>query len=1371
MSFVSRYIEEIPAAVDWEPLCLSADLTVAEAIAVWRNYFRGRSQENFNTIAPISCAVVIRGNTLVGLLPDWQLARTWGTDQVSDTVSLANICVAVDNPVDINQLPSFSALITAFSHLSPAVLPIWSEERQGWGLLSVGNLVRHIDLDFVWQKLSLQTVALPDCLLSADATVQDLIQQCFDHQLSAIPLLIRPDLAGESSGATLRCLSLNEYLMRDNGDRQSPIVADLPPPPRTCRLNHSYGHARQVLKQQSLDYVLTTQINGDLYGWVTPQQWVDSLQPEALLIALQMGQTTPLLIHTLENRIVRQQQQLQQDQHLIQRFLAQNPNLIYLYDLRQQQICYLNYSLSAMIGYSCLQKSTQPDHFIQFQQPLLPDRYFAPDQLRQLASDEKQEFYFEVVDPDRNKHYFAVEVSVFEQDPNGQTTQLLCIAKDVSNNHRTEIALQTRETQLQTLVNTIADGILIVDQGGTVIYANPVACQMFGSNLEELLQSHLGLAITPDQPMEISIMLPDQTPGVGELKATSIQWQGANCSLIAIRDVTDRQRVLEQWQASEEKYRNLLETLPNLVWRLGSTGELEDCNQRTLDYLGQKKTTLLGTGWQRSIHPDQLSLTLTQWQQGLAMGRFFQLEYRLRRADGVYHWHLLQMLPLQDGPRQGGYWLASNTDIDSLKQAESLIRQQARQEQLLTAIGQRIRQSLNLDQILRNAVEEVRRTLQVDRVLVYQVYENGTGAAIAESVAKEYPSVLSMTFAEEVFPPECYERYINGYVYALTDRETGFVLDCLVDFLAAIEVRAKVVVPIVFGEKLWGLLITHQCSGPRVWKKVEVQLLQSLGNQLAIAIQQSLLYQRLSEELVERTRAEQQLLDLTRLQQGILDGANYIIISTDINGIILAFNRTAEELLGYRADEVIGQQTPLIFHDQTEIQTRASTLSETLKQTIDPNSFEIFTFSALSQGVYESEWTYITKNGDRFPVNLSVTALQDDNNNPIGFVGLASDLRQQKQIETQRQTLDFVVRNSTELIVITDLDQKVIFLNQAGQTLVGLENETAASQTYLTEFLTQDCLSLWQAEIIPQVLRSRAWEGEFSLQHFQTRQEIAVTGSIFLLNDPETQKAKNLVGIMHDITHIKNAEKRTLEALEFEKQLSELRSRFITMASHEFRTPLSIIASSTAILETYYQRLSDEKRQEHLQRVQSSVKHMTSLLDDVLTINRAETNRLNFQPQPQDLIAFCQTLRDDLQIGDGNHQILFLPQDLPPSLEVYFDAKLLQQIFTNLLSNAIKYSPFQSNIEFYLRRENALAVFIVQDHGIGIPPEDLPKIFDSFHRANNVGTIQGTGLGLAIAKKCTELHGGSIEVTSALGQGTCVTVRLPLWANQAQTTG
>jgi signal transduction histidine kinase len=222
------------------------------------------------------------------------------------------------------------------------------------------------------------------------------------------------------------------------------------------------------------------------------------------------------------------------------------------------------------------------------------------------------------------------------------------------------------------------------------------------------------------------------------------------------------------------------------------------------------------------------------------------------------------------------------------------------------------------------------------------------------------------------------------------------------------------------------------------------------------------------------------------------------------------------------------------------------------------------------------------------------------------------------------------------------------------------------------------------------------------------------------------------------------------------------------MASHEFRTPLAIIGSSTGILELYYQKLSEDKRQQHLHRIQNSVRHMTELLDDVLLVNRAEADRLAFNPLEGNLQEFCQKLVTEIQLSTNEQEIILTTQDsgqsAPRDWEGIFDPKLLRQILTNLLSNAIKYSPPQSQIHLTLERQGRQAVFTVADQGMGIPSEDLSLLFTAFHRAHNVGTIQGTGLGLAIVKKCTTLHQGEITVTSELGQGTCFILKLPCFA-------
>lgn len=258
----------------------------------------------------------------------------------------------------------------------------------------------------------------------------------------------------------------------------------------------------------------------------------------------------------------------------------------------------------------------------------------------------------------------------------------------------------------------------------------------------------------------------------------------------------------------------------------------------------------------------------------------------------------------------------------------------------------------------------------------------------------------------------------------------------------------------------------------------------------------------------------------------------------------------------------------------------------------------------------------------------------------------------------------------------------------------------------------------------------------------------------------ENNEIVGTTGIAYDITERKRIERDTFNALKKERELSELKSRFVTMTSHEFRTPLATILSSAELIEHYSHKWSEDKKLNHIHKIQSAVNHMTSLLNDVLLIGKAEAGKLEFNPQPLDIIHFCFSLVEELQISTTVHQIIFQTQY--QTLSVCLDEKLLRHILINLLSNAIKYSPQGGVIHFDLICQKDELVFVIQDEGIGIPKLDQEQLFNSFHRASNVGVISGTGLGLAIVKKSVDLHGGKITVDSEVNVGTTFTITLPL---------
>jgi PAS domain S-box-containing protein len=248
--------------------------------------------------------------------------------------------------------------------------------------------------------------------------------------------------------------------------------------------------------------------------------------------------------------------------------------------------------------------------------------------------------------------------------------------------------------------------------------------------------------------------------------------------------------------------------------------------------------------------------------------------------------------------------------------------------------------------------------------------------------------------------------------------------------------------------------------------------------------------------------------------------------------------------------------------------------------------------------------------------------------------------------------------------------------------------------------------------------------------------------------------------VFNSIAERKRAEAEMNKTLAREKELGQLRSTFVSMVSHEFRTPLGIIQSSAEILGDYLDQLPPAERSEHLQSIQKNTRRMAGLMEEVLLISRFDAGKMEFKPARLDFPSFLRRLVDEVLSATQRRCPVELALDeMPPAIEA--EEGMLRHIFTNLLTNAIKYSEPGSPVRFEARREGSEIVARISDRGIGIPEPDREWLFSAFHRGRNVGDRPGTGLGLVIVKRCLDLHYGKISVQSRVGHGTTVTVRLP----------
>lgn len=374
---------------------------------------------------------------------------------------------------------------------------------------------------------------------------------------------------------------------------------------------------------------------------------------------------------------------------------------------------------------------------------------------------------------------------------------------------------------------------------------------------------------------------------------------------------------------------------------------------------------------------------------------------------------------------------------------------------------------------------------------------------------------------------------------------------------------------------------------------------------------------------------------------------------------------------------------------------------------------------------------------------------------------VATAIERKRVEDALQQERDFALQVMTTMgqgLVVEDAERIIQFVNPAMAQMLGYETEE------LFGCSTDVFLSASARQQLPGIIAVRQAGITSPYELSLVRQDggtfyASITG-VPIMKDAALER---VILVITDITERKLAEEEMQKTLAKEKELSELKSRFVTGTSHEFRTPLTAIMTSAELLEHYSSRFSEEKKLEILQRIQTSVKYMTHLLDDILIIGKADAGKLVFNPLPVDLVAEC---REALEEVKGQltpaHQVSFVVQGRPVTGRM--DPVLLKHILVNLLSNAIKYSPFGGLILLELAYQPTPGMVRIRmtDQGIGILPEDREHLFEAFHRGKNIGTLAGTGLGLSIVKRSVDLQHGTIELSGEPGLGATFTVALPL---------
>ncbi|MEB3232989.1 MAG: PAS domain S-box protein, partial [Leptolyngbyaceae bacterium] len=476
----------------------------------------------------------------------------------------------------------------------------------------------------------------------------------------------------------------------------------------------------------------------------------------------------------------------------------------------------------------------------------------------------------------------------------------------------------------------------------------------------------------------------------------------------------------------------------------------------------------------------------------------------------------------------------------------------------------------------------------------------------------------------------------------------------------------------------------------------------------------------------------------------ILDGDSYQYL-----------NPAHVRMFGYEtADELIGQSWRKLYS------------AEELQR------FERDVFPGLLRDrAWQGEAIAIRKDGSTFVEGLSLT-LTDDNL----LICVCQDISERKQAEAQLYNLSTRLGLALQSGAIGtwewDLLTKQLTWDQRMLDLYEMHPDDFTGQVSdWSERIHPDDRANTQTQLQRAIDGEQEYNTEFRIIH--PNGQVRYLKANGLVQRNEQGEPERMIGINFDISDRKQAEADIIKALEHERELSEMKSRFVSNTSHEFRTPLAVISNNAELLKLFGDKLDDREKQECLDTILSYVDHTTELINEVLVVNKAESGTIQLNLQAIDVIEFSRKLCQEMSMNAPDHHFEFEVKDVRNLREkeegaiAEFDSRLLQQILTNLLTNAHKYSPGDSTITFQLELLPTHVQFSVMDAGIGIPEADQKHLFEPFHRATNVGNTPGTGLGLSIVKHLVTIHQGHIKVNSQLGKGSCFTVKIP---TQWQTT-
>ena len=529
------------------------------------------------------------------------------------------------------------------------------------------------------------------------------------------------------------------------------------------------------------------------------------------------------------------------------------------------------------------------------------------------------------------------------------------------------------------------------------------------------------------------------------------------------------------------------------------------------------------------------------------------------------------------------------------------------------------------------------------------------------------------------------------------------------------------------------------------WQDGSIHWLIARGRATCAEDGSPLLMNGVTLDVTGHRNAEQEIASARARLQLVADSIPALISYIDAEGRYRLHNRAYQRWFGRTPEEVNGRHIREV-------------LGEAAWATIRPHAERALSGESVS---HESLVPY--ENGGPRWVAVTHTPDVGADGRVRGFVAHVMDITERKRAEEERQKFVSLVENCTDFIAMSALDGRLTYMNPAGRQMLGIGSAEEVQTTKVRDYVPEDVQALYAGEVIPSVLGKGHWAGEVQVRHTRTGRLIPMYQVAFLIRDPHGNAPLCLATVARDITE----QKKSAQAL---READRRKNEFLATLAHELRNPLAPLRNGLELLALAGGETGSVERAREMMARQ--LQQMVRLIDDLLDVSRITRNRLELRCERIELAAVVQSALEAVrpQIDAWNHELeVRLPAE---PVWLYVDQMRLAQIISNLLSNAAKYTNRGGRIRLVAERAAGELVLTVADSGIGIPPEQLPNIFEMFAQVDSAldRSQGGLGIGLALARGLVEMHGGTIEARSAgAGRGSEFLVRLPVIADSAET--